>query len=87
MKFYYHNGVGRFHVIIWKSLYCIYIISVTVKFRFENNITCCQQVADNISSFDEDNDELWYEIVWSSTESDFIGPFQSGELVEVKENM
>lgn len=38
----------------------------------------------NISSYDEDNDELWYEVVWSSVESDVIGPFQSGEITNVK---
>jgi hypothetical protein len=38
----------------------------------------------NISSFDLDDDELCYEILWSSSESSLIGPFPSGETVEVK---
>jgi hypothetical protein len=38
----------------------------------------------NISTYDEDDDDLWYEIEWSSSDSETIGPYQSGEIVRIK---
>jgi hypothetical protein len=38
----------------------------------------------NITSYDENNDELFYEIEWNHFDNESIGPYSSGETVTVK---
>ncbi len=36
-----------------------------------------------ISSDDKNNDQLWYEISWSNTDQDLIGPFNAGDSISI----